>query len=243
VDSNLSQRSAPPATGHRPVHPVSLVWPLALLLTFAVALNPFPVGVGTDAATATARLVATFAMADYSGSPSHGTTWLFDLPPRARAAVQVDLGAATPATRSLLQQLAGMVSFDDHVAVCLAPATSCSISRSGVDGRWGIHLDAGTTAFTYPSNRFLVYHEIGHVEWGLLLGPDGRRAFGDAVSRALRGRPCINDQGGPCAALPEMFADEFARYVGGFGVSMSYYCTPPLLDRTAFAAVIDADRS
>ncbi len=240
MDTNLGQRSAPPATGHRPVHPVSPVWPLALLLACAVALNPFPVGIRTEAATATARLIARFAMADYSGSPSHWTTWLFDLPPRARAAVQVDLAALTPTTGPLLQRLAGMVSFDDHVALCLPPAASCSTAGSGVDGRWGIHLDADTTAFTYPSNRFLVYHEIGHAEWGLLLGPDGRRAFGEAVSRALRGRPCINDQGRPCATLPEMFADEFARYVGGFAASMSYYCTPPLLDPLTFADVIDA---
>jgi hypothetical protein len=179
-------------------------------------------------------------MAARSGPPSHGTTWLFDLPPSARAAVQVDLATATPAIESLLQQLAGMVSFDDQVAVCLPPAASCSTPGSGVDGRWGIHLDADTTRFTYPSNRFLVYHEIGHAEWGLLLGPDGQRAFAGAVSRARRGRPCVNDQGRPCAVLQEMFADEFARYVGGFAASMSYYCTPPLLDTVAFGAVLDA---
>ena len=71
-------------------------------------------------------------------------------------------------------------------------------------------------------------------------GPGCRRAFADAVSRALHGRACINDQGRPCAVLPEMFADEFARYVGGFAASMSYYCTPPLLDAVAFGVVLDA---
>jgi hypothetical protein len=60
-----------------------------------------------------------------------------------------------------------------------------------------------------------------------------------AVSRALRGRPCTNDQGRACAVLHEMFADEFARYVGGFAPSMSYYCTTPLLDPLTFAAVMD----
>jgi hypothetical protein len=40
--------------------------------------------------------------------------------------------------------------------------------------------------------------------------------------------------------LPEMFADELARYVGEFAVSMSYYCTPPLLDTAAFGALVNA---
>lgn len=238
MDSRRHQ-SASRAPVRGPVRAVSPAWPLALLVAWAVALSPFPVRVPTDALTAAAALIVRYATASHTGSPSHGTTWLFDLPSNAHAAVQADLDAVRPGTESLLQQLAGMVSFDDHVRNCRPPATSCSIAGSGVDGRWGIHLDADTTAFTYPSNRFLVYHEIGHAEWGLLLGPEGRRAFTEAVSRVLRGRPCINDQDRPCGPLHEMFADEFARYVGGFAASMSYYCTPPLLDRTAFAAVID----
>jgi hypothetical protein len=240
VDTSTQHRFAPQATRPRRVRPLDLAWPLALLVTWAIALNPVPAGVGAQAATAAARLVVRLAMADHSASPSHGTTWLFDLPAQARGAVQIDVAGVRPATRPLLQRLAGMTSFDDHVDQCRPPATSCSTPGSGVDGRWGVHLDADTTRFTYPSNRFLVYHEIGHAEWGLLLGPNGQRAFADAVSRALRGRPCVNDQGGPCAVLQEMFADEFARYVGGFKASMSYYCTPPLLDAVAFAAVLDA---
>jgi hypothetical protein len=240
VDASPKHQSAPRASTDRPVQPAGLAWPLALLVAWAVALNPLPFGVCADDATAAARLVVRLVMVDRSGSPSQGTTWLFDLPPRARAAIDVDVAAVRPAARPLLQRLAGMVSFDDHVTQCLPPATSCSTSGSGVDGRWGIHLDADTTAFTYPSNRFLVYHEIGHARWKLLLGPDGQQAFAEAVSRALRGQPCINDQGRPCAVLPEMFADEFARYVGGFAASMSYYCTPPLLDAVAFGAVLDA---
>ena len=52
-----------------------------------------------------------------------------------------------------------------------------------------------TTAVTFPSNRFLVYHELGHAVWGLLLTSDDRRAFGGAVTNALHGRRCVNDQG------------------------------------------------
>jgi hypothetical protein len=176
--------------------------------------------------------------AGLSALPSTGATWLFDLAPRARASVQVDLAEVTPVAQPLIRRLSGMASFDDRVSQCRPPAVSCSTSGSGIRGRWGIHLDAGTTAFTYPSNRFLVYHEIGHAQWRLLLGSTGQRRFAQAISHALRGRRCLNDQGRPCAVLPEMFADEFARYVGGFAASMSYYCTPPLLDAATFGALV-----
>jgi hypothetical protein len=201
-------------------------------------LTAVPSTARLDTVAATTRLLAGVASASRPGAPSSGPSWLFALPPRARTSVQADLSAIRPAAGPLLERLAGMVSFDDQVAQCRPPAVSCSSSGSGLDARWGIHLDAQTTALTYPSNRFLVFHEIGHAAWGLLLRPAEQRAFEAAVNRALRGRPCINDQGRPCAVLPEMFADEFARYVGGFRVSMSYYCTPPLLDAAAFGAIV-----
>jgi hypothetical protein len=173
---------------------------------------------------------------------SFGTgTWRFDLPSPARAAVQLDLARVVPIARPVVARLAGLVAFDDDVvASCRTPAASCSQAGTGRDGRWGIHLDRDTTAKTFPSNRFLVYHELGHAVWGLLLTPDGHRAFARAIGAGLHGRPCLNDQGGPCAVLPEMFADEFARYAGGFAVSMSYYCTPPLLDPITFGALVGA---
>jgi hypothetical protein len=237
VDASPEPGCATPIIAHHDAEHLSLSWPLALLVACAAALTAVPFAGRFDALAAT-RLIDGLASASSSGPPSPGTTWLFDLPSRARVSVRGDLSAVRPATRPLLQQLAGLVSFDDHIAQCRPPAASCASSGSGVDGRWGIHLDADTTAYTYPSNRFLVYHEIGHAEWGLLLGSAGQRAFAEAVSRALRGRPCINDQGRPCAELQEMFADEFARYIGGFAVSMTYYCTPPLLDVTTFSALI-----
>jgi hypothetical protein len=225
------------ALAHHP-QPHSASWPVALLVAWAVALTGVTVSAHHDVARAMTRLISGLGSASRPGSPSAGQTWSFDLPSRARTSVDADLSAIRPATRPLLRRLAGMVSIDDHVALCRPPASSCSSSGSGEDGRWGVHLDGHTTASTYPSNRFLVYHEIGHAEWGLLLGTAGRHAFATAVSRALGGRPCINDQGRPCAVLPEMFADEFARFVGGFAVSMSYYCTPPLLDADAFGALV-----
>src|SRR3954466_1408315 len=190
------------------------------------------------ALTLAAVLVGGTGTAAGTASDSGARTWRFDLPSAARAAVQFDLAHVVTAARPVVERLAGMVTFDDDVTLCRPPAASCSQAGTGVDGRWGIHVDRDTTAMTYPSNRFLVYHELGHAVWGLLLTPDGHQAFARAVSAALHGRQCINDQGRPCAVLPEMFADEFARFVGGFAVSMSYYCTPPLLDAAAFGALV-----
>jgi len=215
-----------------------VAWLLTMLLAATAGMTSLTTALHLDTAAGSARLVPGLAAIWRSGRPSPGTTWVFALPAAARTSVRVDLEAVRPAARPLVQRLAGMVSFDDHVDVCRPPAVSCSSSGSGVDGRWGIHLDADTTSFTYPSNRFLVYHEIGHAEWQLLLGSPGRYAFAELVSRALRGRPCMNDQGRPCAVLPEMFADEFARYIGGFAASMTYYCTPPLLDANTFGALV-----
>ena len=73
-----------------------------------------------------------------------------------------------------------------------------------------------------------------------MLGAAGRNAFTDDVRRALNGRPCVNDQGRPCGPITEMFADEFARFAGGFAVSMSYYCTPPLLSFHTMASLVGA---
>ena len=136
--------------------------------------------------------------------------------PAPRAAVEADLAQIVPAARPLLERLVGTVAFDDAVGQCRGPATSCSMPKSGDDGRWGIHLDAQTTSATFLSNRFLVYHEIGHAVWGLLLDDVHHQAFAQAVRVALHGKACIDGLGRPCATLPEIFADEFSRFAGGF---------------------------
>ena len=225
MDTMPQRESSIRVITHDGAQHVNLIRLLSLLVAWAVVLTVVPTAAYVIAPGTAARLIAALGSVPRPGVPPAGATWLFALPPHARTSVDVDLAEVAPVARPLIQRLAGMISIDDRVAVCRAPAVSCSSSGSGLDGRWGVHLDAGTTAFTFPSNRFLVYHEIGHAEWGLLLGAVGQRGFAQAVRRALGGRSCINDQGRPCAVLPEMFADEFARYVGGFAVSMSYYCT------------------
>jgi hypothetical protein len=189
--------------------------------------------------------IAAVALLQTSASPHAGAaasragTWLFaGLAPAARAAVQADLAQVVPAARPLLQSLAGAVELDSAVSHCRGAATSCSTPHSGVDGRWGIHLDAQTTSATYPSNRFLVYHEIGHAVWGLLLDDAHHQAFARAVRAALHGRPCVDGLGRPCAALGEVFADEFARFAGDFAVSMSFYWTPSIFDPTTFHSLV-----
>jgi len=189
--------------------------------------------------------IAAVALLHISASPRAGAAespadaWLFvGLAPAAVAAVQVDLAQVVPAARPLLHSLAGAVEFDSTVSHCRGAATSCSIPHSGLDARWGIHLDAQTTSATYPSNRFLVYHEIGHAVWGLLLDDAHHQAFARAVRTALRGRPCIDGLGRPCAALGEVFADEFARFAGDFAVSISFYWTPSIFDTATFGGLV-----
>jgi hypothetical protein len=193
----------------------------ALAITAAVLLTP----------SLAARAAVTSAPARM--------TWLSaGLSPAQRSAVERDLTSVVPAARPFLDRLAPLVAFDTATGLCRGKAWSCSYANEGFDGRWGIHLDPQTMSATYPSNRFLVYHEIGHAEWGLVMTDAQHEAFADAVRAALGGRPCTDGLDRPCAQIQEVFADEFARWVGGFAVSMSYYETPPLLDAATFAAVL-----
>ena len=190
------------------------------------------------ALTALFGAIPVASLATAAGPPQAGTWRFFDVAPAMRAAIETDLARVVPAAQPVVQSVAGAVAFDSEISHCRHPAQSCSIAHSGADGRWGIHLDAQTTSATFPSNRFLVYHEIGHAVWGLVLDDSHRRAFADAVRAALHGRRCVDDLGRPCAVLGEIFADEFARYAGGFAVSMSYYWTPSLLDPATFGALV-----
>jgi hypothetical protein len=209
-----------------------LVWLLAFLTTFALA--------AAACATALVAMAApTGSTRPGSAEPAPASGWRFaGLAPAARAAVEADLAQLVPAARPLVHSLASAVVFDSAVSHCRGAATSCSLAKSGIGGQWGIHLDAQTTSATFPSNRFLVYHEIGHAVWGLLLDDAHRRAFADAVRVALHGKPCVNGLNRPCAILPEVFADEFARFAGGFAVSMSFYWTPPIFDAATFGSLV-----
>jgi hypothetical protein len=86
-----------------------------------------------------------------------------------------------------------------------------------------------------------VLHELGHAVWGMVLRPADRAAFSAAVARSLAGAPCTRARSGePCASTGEMFADEFARWAGGFAHSMTVYETPALLASTTFGDIVAA---
>jgi hypothetical protein len=168
-------------------------------------------------------------------------TWHFDaLQPAVVANVTTDAALAVPASRPVLALVDGSIAVDGDVAACRGVGQSCSFSEpAGAATPWRIHLDGHVTAETHPSQRFLVLHEIGHAVWGLVLGASDRRAFVAAVDRSLAGAPCRRADGtGPCASIGEIFADEFARWAGGFRVSMSWYDTPALLDGATFGQLM-----
>jgi hypothetical protein len=198
------------------------MWTRRLAVVAATLLLLVP-SVVTPSATARSPQRTGWAFGDLSGAP--------------RANVLDDLGRVVPTARLVLRLLEGQVSFDRDTDACHG-AESCSYARQGVDGRWGVHLDRQTLAARLPANRFIVLHELGHAVWHLVLDDSGRRAFVSAVHEALGGGPCLRDDGAPCAVVEEVFADEFARFAGGFAVSMSWYETPPLLDARAFASVL-----
>jgi hypothetical protein len=188
-------------------------------------------------------LVAPFVLSGAAlAAPPTRSTWdLSRLPAAARENVRAAIADVVPSARPVLRRVRGLVSIDDRTSRCRRGEWSCSYAGSGEDGGWGIHLDARTTSASQPSNRFLVLHEIGHAVWGLVLDDAGRRAFVGAVHAALGGRPCVRGDGAACAGTQEVFADEFARFAGGFAVSMSWYDTPPLLDSDTFASLLPPD--
>lgn len=198
----------------------------------------------------TARIIAALtilpmpfatALADRSGPRLVATgTWAFDALPRPDIAhVRADLVVGPPLAQRLLALIDGSIVIDGDVRACRGLGDSCSLANG--DARpWRIHLDRDTRAGTYPSQRFLVLHEVGHAVWGLVFTDADRRAFVADVSRSLAGDPCRRQPGGgPCAALGEVFADEFARWAGGYHVSMTWYETPALLGVHTFDALIE----
>jgi hypothetical protein len=170
-------------------------------------------------------------------------TWVFDgLAPAARANVLASVAAVRTSARPVLELVDGSVAVDGDVGRCPTGAESCSYPEPvGSLTRWRMHLSVVSTAGTYPSQRFMVLHEIGHAVWVLVLRDVDQAAFVAAVDRALSHRPCrrVRD-GGPCAAMREVFSDEFARWAGGFKVNMTSYQTPPLLPAVAMQAIVDA---
>jgi hypothetical protein len=182
---------------------------------------------------------ATSASTHSSGGTEAGG-WLFvHLAPAARANFLAATTQTIPAAQPVLRAVRGQATVDGENAPC-APAWSCSGPDNGGPRVWRIRLDSWTVSGTYPSQRFLELHEVGHEVWWLEFTPADRAAFVTAVRQSLHGAPCrmVNHPDQPCAAVTEMFADEFARWAGGFAHSMTKYETPPLLDAHTFGALV-----
>jgi hypothetical protein len=168
-------------------------------------------------------------------------TWQLDaLTPSAARAVTTDVRDAMPRARVVLGLVDGSIAIDRNAGICGPTVDSCSgPAPAGAARPWRLHLSADTTSDTLPAYRFYVLHEIGHAVWGLLFRDRDRIAFARAVHGSLHGKPCRRVRDGrPCAPITELFADEFARWAGGFHANMTGYQTPPLLATTDMSRLI-----
>src|SRR5215831_19387076 len=153
-------------------------------------------------------------------------TWTFrGLDPTERLNVAADIAAAMPAARQVLDLIDGSITIDSYANLCTV-GDACSHPDPSAGRPWTIHLPKGIVDGTFMSQRFIVYHEIGHFVWAKVLRQVDRDAFAADVDRALHGQKSTTFTGADCAPLFEMFADEFARWVGNFEVCMDSYRTP-----------------
>jgi hypothetical protein len=197
---------------------------------------------------ATVALIAVLP-ASYGVAPAHpaptvlsasGTWDVGALDAHARTNFLADAAQALPAARPVLTLIDGSIAVDGNVKPCAGLGESCSFPEpAGSRTRWGIHLATDITGNTYQGQRFIVLHEIGHAVWDMVFTPTDQQAFVAAASATLHGKPCRRVRSGrPCAAVQELFADEFARWAGGFKVSMSCYETPALVGAATFGSIV-----
>jgi hypothetical protein len=166
------------------------------------------------------------------------------LPPVARDDVIADVASTNAAARSAIDLVDGSIAIDLDVKRCPPLSDSCSYGEpDGATTPWRIHLGADTSGTTAPTPRFIVLHEIGHAVYGLVFDPSDRAAFEDAVRRSLHGAPCHrvrqpDKKVRPCAPIWEVFADEFARFAGGYADNLTGYDTPSLLAASTMARLV-----
>jgi len=176
-----------------------------------------------------------------SSTPTLSTegTWTFrGLDPVERLNFAADIASAMPAARQVLDLVDGSIAIDSYANLCVV-GDACSHPEPSAGRPWTIHLPHGTLDGTYMSQRFVVFLEIGHAVWSRAFRQLDRDAFAQAWSDRLGGRPCATWDGDPCAPIHEIFADEFARWVGNFEVCMDAYRTPALISDAAFGTIVD----
>jgi hypothetical protein len=202
-----------------------------LVAAAAAALTLLPSSQGSAPASAAAPIVLSSA----------GTWNVKALTPAERTAFADDLRQVIPAARPVLAVMDGSIAVDQNVAPCRGFGESCSFPAPAGSARpWDVHLSQRIVTDGYMSDRFVVYHEIGHAVWSVLLRPADQQAFIAAFTAGLHGAPCKGFRTGrPCAPLQELFADEFARWAGCFAHSMTTYETPSAVPFGTMQAIVD----
>jgi hypothetical protein len=168
-----------------------------------------------------------------------------ELTPAERRAVATAVAGANPAARAQL------VAVSAQLAIVLATPTSCprphvscvraggsaqSAGRPIVVALQRAHLAQAAT----PRGTFLILHELGHAIDAGMLDDEGRRAFEREFRQAAPGAVCLSGRhAADCLEVHELFADEFARWAGGYRRSLSAYATPALLPGDRFAQLLD----
>jgi hypothetical protein len=194
----------------------------------ALALIPSSQGSAPAAAAAPITLSAT------------GTWNVAGLNKAERVSFAADLDQVIPAARPVLALMDGSIAVDQNVAPCQGYGESCSFPAPAGSARpWDVHLSQRIVSEGYMSDRFVVYHEIGHAVWSVLLRPADQQAFIRAFRAGLHG-PCKGFRTGrSCASTQELFADEFARWAGCFAHSMTTYETPSAVPFRTMQAIVD----
>ncbi len=158
--------------------------------------------------------------------------------PAERRAVEVVIASARPQARALIVAVSGQIRVARSAdGGCPDRTSSCVRSSARPDdGRpasRGIVLELGREHLaeaTSPLGRFVILHELGHAVDAAMLDEAARDDLERAFARA-GWHPACAQPGDPvaCPAPHEVFADEFARWAGGFGFSLSAYEVPALL--------------
>jgi hypothetical protein len=153
--------------------------------------------------------------------------------------------SARPEARRLLLRVSPLVRFEVNRGACAAASASCvraaepGVARPIVISISAAQLGRARTPAARAVRRFVILHELAHAVDAALLTPAGRAAFAAALRGAARA-PCRPRaaSGTPCAPAHELFADELARFAGGFDVSLTTYDTPPLLTAGQVSALV-----
>jgi hypothetical protein len=162
---------------------------------------------------------------------------LVNVAPQDRAWIQASIASARPEARRLIDEVDGLIDFRTDLN---QPGSSYPIVQQAIGltdysgGRAVIALDAGRLDGDRAIDRpMVVLHELGHVI-DFLLVDDAMVARLDAGIPPAGACMGATPEYGSCTAVPERFADTFAKWAlrGRFSLAGSGYGipTPPSLE-------------